>query len=278
MKQLRLILVIVSSFGLMGCTLKMTYNLLDWFIPYYANDYIELDSSQQDRFEAHLGQALQQHRETGLPDIVDHVKDLKSEAKDTLTYGQISTFHRQFTELAQRQATLFVPAIVDTLQQMSATQIEDMNTVIQIKMAELLEKRLVQTEEEKYSKRKKRLFKVAKRWIGSLSSEQTQMLGEMATYQLELEPVLLENQDALFKDWVTLTKLNDSDDFEERVHTYLHRLIALEYPPKQAEIDRYLARRFELLWRLNSTLTINQREHFQGELSLLIATLESLHQ
>ncbi|WP_087017294.1 DUF6279 family lipoprotein [Thaumasiovibrio subtropicus] len=274
--SLRFISLVFMVLMVSGCTLKMTYNVLDWLIPYYAYDYIDLDSQQEKRFEQGVVLVLAQHRKVGLDEIINEVTLLKEEAVSPLGYGQISKFHRRFTALGQRQAAMFTPIVVDTLQSMSTEQIAAMNDAIKEKLDDVVEERADLDDNQKLVKRVKRLNKIAKRWVGNLDSAQKAMLEEMAGYQLELEPILIENQDALFSEWLTLTSSRADEGFEQIVASYLNRFMALEYEPKQSEINRYLARRFELLWRLNQSLTDKQRSHFQQELTEIIDTLTDL--
>ena len=49
-----------------GCTMSFTYNHLDWLIPWYVDDYVDLSRQQRQVLQSQLGPVLQWHREEEL--------------------------------------------------------------------------------------------------------------------------------------------------------------------------------------------------------------------
>ncbi len=52
---------------LVGCSNQMAYNHLDWLVSWYVDDYVELNSQQEDKLQTGLNSLLVWHRQDELP-------------------------------------------------------------------------------------------------------------------------------------------------------------------------------------------------------------------
>ena len=64
----KIIISIVLSLSLTACFgVKFTYNNIDWFLPWYLDDYLELNDQQEISFDHHLEVLWSWHRINELP-------------------------------------------------------------------------------------------------------------------------------------------------------------------------------------------------------------------
>ncbi|WP_245823778.1 DUF6279 family lipoprotein [Photobacterium proteolyticum] len=254
---------------LLGCVMRLGYNTLNYWIPYYLSGYVTLTSSQEKVFDAELDKALAIHRRQELPKIHREIFALQSDLQHQLSFGQVRGYHFSFTSLGQDSVALLAKPLAATLKLLDDQQVAQLNGNIQSAIDEVKQEREILTTRQKIDKRASALQETAADWVGSLSSRQNALLKELAGYQVEMEPEFFTVWYQFLQNWRVLMTNRERPEFEAELSRELQRLVALENDAIQAELNYYLNRRFELLRRFNHSLSQNQLRFFDNRLSAI---------
>ncbi len=259
--------VILTVLFITGCVLRLGYNTLNFWIPYYVSDYVSLNSAQERAFETNLDLALEQHRAKELPKIHRLISELQADLEKPLTFQQIKSYHFKFTAVGQESATIFIPTFSAMLRSLNASQRNQFNKKIEDDIEKVRQERVKLTTEQKIKKRSLDLQAKAKDWLGSLTTKQRGLLTELAGYQVEMEPTFFSVRQHFLSDWKALMSQQRSTQFQQQLKITVHQLLAFENPKVEKELTFYLNRRFDVMRRLNHSLSDNQLEHLQGLLT-----------
>lgn len=259
--------VVIALVLLCSCVVRLGYNTLNFWIPYYLSDYVTLTSSQKQVFGTALDQALAKHRREELPKVHRQLMALQTSLVQPLSYGEVRHYHDDFTSLGQDSAALLAGPLAAVVKTFSSQQAGEMSRKLEARLNEILTERAPLSAAEKQRKRAVRLADRAEDWIGRLSPEQRKLLDELAGYQVEMEPVFVSVWQDFLRNWSQLLATRAQPNLEGRMRTLLQDLVAFHYPAKQAELDFYLNRRFELLRRLHHTMTERQQRHLDEKLT-----------
>ncbi|MCG7587158.1 DUF6279 family lipoprotein [Photobacterium sp. OFAV2-7] len=254
---------------LLGCVMRLGYNTLNYWIPYYLSGYVTLTSSQEKVFDAELDKALAIHRRQELPKIHREIFALQSDLQRPLSFGQVRGYHFSLTALGQDSVALLAKPLAATFKLLDDQQVAQLNGNIQSAIDEVKQEREILTTRQKIEKRASALQETAADWVGTLSSRQKSLLKELAGYQVEMEPEFFTVWYQFLQNWRVLMANRERPDFEAELSRELQRLVALENDAIQAELNFYLNRRFELLRRFNHSLSQSQLRFFDNRLSAI---------
>ncbi len=272
----RMISIIFICVMLSGCTFKLVYNSLDFWIDYYLSDYLDLDSQQQDALEQGLESALLQHRQQQLVVFHKLISALQTDLKKPLTAAQIANYHQRFTQAGEASALVFVSPIIDVVKTMSTSQVAASIQAIEKEIAERREERLSKSPQQHLEDRYDELEDKAQEWIGRLTKQQKQLILNLAQLQLQ-QSTMFQNiaTDNLSK-LKTILKQRTNPNFSSSIEQQVKNILSLKNAVYQTQLDKYLTQRFVIMRQLNESLSPQQLSHLQGELTSLrkdIATL-----
>lgn len=170
--------IIVLAFVLLlgGCSTKFAYNNINWLVYWYLDDYIELNSEQEDMFDAMLIDWMKWHRQHELPKYEAQLADIIAVIKSKNISAQSIASHRERAREHWVRARAHVaPDLVELGSTLSQEQIiylfanlEKQNVEDEEEMAETSSL----SKEERVKKWIKRNQKGIRNWLGNLSDEQ----------------------------------------------------------------------------------------------------------
>lgn len=145
---MRLVLLF-SLLYLGGCSgTTFVYNRLDSIVPWYLDDYVDLDSSQQRQLDEELGPFLRWHRQQELPSYLLLVDEIDSGLNQPITVQQVASVYDAI-ELAwlrlEEQSLDWLLRLGDTL---TEEQIQELLVYLQERQEEYEEEYLPRTEAE----------------------------------------------------------------------------------------------------------------------------------
>ena len=252
---------------LSGCAARLAYNTMNYWVPWYLDDYVSLTPAQASRFESELLQAQAVHRRQELPKLHQQILEFQQDLQRPLTSAQIARYHDSFTALAEQSVSVFTPPVANLLRYLSNIQIDQINSKINKDLDELRAKREKLSQEEKLQRYTARFEKFSKEWVGSLTKEQQAMIGELAKHQLDMEPVFFSVRSGLYQQWQSLLSQRHRPEFDARLEKLFRDVVGLRYAPVQSQLDQYLQRRFELMAQLNQSLSSSQRQYLMNQLT-----------
>ncbi len=88
MKRLRIFVLVSLLASLAGCSNSFVYNQLDWLIPWYLGDYVDLNREQQRAFKDQLRELLRWHRSEELARYVELLDGIEADLGQPLSAEQ----------------------------------------------------------------------------------------------------------------------------------------------------------------------------------------------
>ena len=88
----KLIAVVLLTLLVAGCTMSFTYNHLDWLIPWYVDDYVDLSRQQRQLLQGQLGPVLQWHREEELERYLEILDQIEADLAGEVSAAQVRSW------------------------------------------------------------------------------------------------------------------------------------------------------------------------------------------
>lgn len=212
-----LVLVLLS-----GCTMKATYNRLDWLAAKYLGSYVELSDAQKLVLKQRLTDTLQWHRSTQLPAYAQWLGNLQYDVQDGLTEGQVNQYGLELLvfwrnlmmRLADDMAVL-LPRLTEEQREALFARLEKENSSDEREVA------LVSLE-KRQSQYASRLEKGLGRWLGGLNEQQKGLIRVAAE---ELQPTETDSFRVRVRFQQTVRRLLDEQADEDEMRRELRALL-----------------------------------------------------
>ncbi len=175
-----LLLVAMTS----GCAVKLMYNQLDWLIPWYLSDYLDMNGEQDAFFDKRLQGYLAWHRKSQLPEYAALLRSVANDVNDGLNEQEIQRFQGETERLAGILVERLAPDVVAVFADASDEQLTQLYDALD-KDGERYRKRYVkQTLQQQQESQVEDVIETIERWTGSLNNEQERLVSEWgAQYQ-----------------------------------------------------------------------------------------------
>jgi hypothetical protein len=277
----KLLLLLALTATLVGCT-NFFYNKLDTLAAWYVQDLVSLDDSQRNELHGWLNDTLQWHRRS---ELVRYAKFLRELAATSARPGTNATYKDVETQVEGFGARLVEQATPDAarlLMSLSPEQIDEFEANLADKARERNEKNLEALADGKWhQKRAKDIEKQLKRWTGSVTKEQKQLIAQLSTQFQSTTTDWLESQErwrrAMFGALrERFTAGQSPAEVEERILALLRTPEAQWTRAYQAKAAQNREQSLTVLGAIDASLTAPQRAHLQRELIQLAEQLEGM--
>lgn len=262
-----------------GCSSKLAYDNIDWWVYWYIDDYIELNDQQEAQFDAYLQQWLSWHKTNELAQYKTHLDELKMQVvNDELDYDTIYVNFTRGRSHWERVRDEISPELALIAKGLSNDQVVTLFAALEKdnkEEDEELRENTALSNEERLESRIERIENNVKKRVGKLTGEQKQIIATYAeqfvsTYQEWLD-YRRNIQNAARRLFVTR---NTNENFSRE-------LIALMQNPDSYKTKTYIQSSehnakmmMTMLAELMSTLTQSQKNKLIKEIDELIATVE----
>lgn len=207
------ILCVLLSTG--GCAVQWVYNQLDWLIPWYVRDYLDLNSDQKAWLKTRVGAHLDWHRRTQLPQYAALLKDLVRQLENnSLTEAEIGRITEQINGLGQQIVVAAAPDVLQLFKGADDKQLAKLYQKIEHDNKEFKETYVDVDSTAQNELELKQMSSFLKKWLGGLSSEQKDLLAKWAQKWQPLNALLYKEQlrwQADFRACLTLRASNQFD-------------------------------------------------------------------
>lgn len=274
MKRISLLLGVAL---LASCTaFKLGYNNLDWFLSWQAGKFVDLGAPQEALLERGVQSLWHWHRSTQLK---LYARDLRELAGTTqpLTRAQVESYLDRSNQHVERAVREAIPELVKIVRAMDDTQVAEMLENVREKREDRAEEQADLSVAEQQELAAEKLQKNLRRWLGSVSAEQTQRIRAWASSR-QYGPALWQAyyQKKWTDDFAAVLAMRQQPDFPDR-------LGKLFFEPGVRGDDAIIALQAHnrrvwtaLMSDLSATLSAAQRKHFQEKLRELVDDLEEL--
>lgn len=180
-KSSRLLIVFLSIFLIQACGIKFWYNRMDWVVPWYLDDYVELSSQQEDTLEQLLELKTEWHRSNELPKYVSMLSRMEADIKSGAIHQTYDRYRRDIRGFYDTLLDELSDDLVAQTASLTDEQVKQLMDNLDKEAKEQYEEFKEQTDEERQEERLERLEDSFDEWIGSLNDEQEALIKEMAS-------------------------------------------------------------------------------------------------
>ncbi|MCX2780542.1 DUF6279 family lipoprotein [Microbulbifer thermotolerans] len=262
LKRTRNFATLISTLLLLAScsSVQFAYNHLDLWMRWQLDDYVDFNAEQKAALHTALDSFHTWHRQTQLPRYADYLELLAERVEQ----NQLRKPHLESTEIqiqkflhtASAQLCDLLLPLAETL---TPAQIDTLEKTLRKKREESLEK-WQKTPDKIQRRRNKHIRKQSKRWLGSLSLEQEQMIAAWVT-QVEYNPLERNHQREIWQARFVELLRNKPEGYQAQLRNlvlYPEQLWSKDYRRIQEERQRQARRLGE---RILASTTEAQRAH-----------------
>jgi hypothetical protein len=165
---------------LSGCSNSFIYNQLDWVIPWYVSDYLNLDSTQKKSFKTQLLPLLDWHRNEELQTYLVFLNSIESDLDKPITKAVVSVWADKLIAAYNRLKQRGIPLALNMGKQMSDLQLQYFIEDMYQRQEQLEEEYLTRSEEEFRQQTYDNFEEGASDFIGRLGKAQRLRLQQAA--------------------------------------------------------------------------------------------------
>lgn len=269
MRHIKITIIFLLTLALAGCTgIKFTYNNLDWIVPWYVSDFIELTDDQEDQFEHEFEQLWKWHRQEELPKYVELLQEIEaSVANSTISLEKLVDYQDRTRGLYQTVAIKVVTEGNDLMASLSDEQVDDIREVIHSEIEEFEEYIHDTPIEGRIKKRIRSTKKNLRKWVGKLTKKQVAILEQWAP---EVESTLDDQYEYVKTSRAEFLKAlkarSDKKVLLEKLSYLITNRDDLHSKDHLEKRERNLVRMRELMITLEGTLTKKQRRRLVNKI------------
>nr|WP_194956115.1 DUF6279 family lipoprotein [Shewanella sp. BF02_Schw] len=274
-----MIILLLSSLFFVGCSTKVSYFFLDWAIEWEVEEYVELTSEQQDKFDIIIESFLVWHRQQELPRYRDQLSLLS-----TLTNQQTMTPELWLNQVSMAKAhwsrifDFVMPDLLPIMASLSDGQVDQILAQLKKEQQELIEEYAGKDQAELIKDSDKRIAEQLSEWTGDATDEQKNIIHQANTQRLATLDMWLEYRHEWLSQFEQALKRRQQTDY----FTQQMKLLIISPDELKSEVYRdnvtENTRKFgSMLITLNQTFSQKQRKHFDKKLAELVEDLTELH-
>lgn len=174
MTRLSLVLSLLLMSACSGTT--FIYNRLDFLVPWYLDDYVELNRVQKSSLDDLLQPYLQWHRQEELPRYLVTLVAIEQTLESDIQAEDIAQLSVQFEEAWERLEGATLEWMMALGDQLSDAQIEEFLANLQKQQHEYEEEFLARSEEEYFEENYDNLLDSFQDYLGRLNKSQREIL------------------------------------------------------------------------------------------------------
>ncbi len=219
MKKFRTLALVTFFSTLVGCSNSFVYNQLDWLIPWYLDDYVDLNREQQRAFKQQLRELLRWHRAEELARYVEILDEIEADLAQPLNAEQIESWANDALAAYERIEDRMLPIVFELGRDLSDEQMAEFIEKLEDDQRELEEKYLERSAEEYIEDTVESLSENLRDFLGRLTDEQKLVIETAASGLQRFDAAWLDER----RQWnVTLTRLLQREPgWEEAIMTAL---------------------------------------------------------
>ena len=270
--KLSLFLSLLMLGACSGTTLL--YNRLDFLVPWYVDDYAELNGEQETYLEELLTPFLAWHRAQELPSYVKILGDIEASLDEPETQAGVEAIFAEFERAWLRLEGEALDSLLDLGAQLSDTQLDGFLEVLWEQQDEYKEEYLERSDDEFYEDSYDNLKDNAKEYLGALSDKQRNVLRESSSKLLRSDEEWLRERADWFKQLEVILKRGPQ--WQQRVRAAVAARRD-KFSPEYVRIyENNSAVIADAIARLLNLRTERQDRHVRSKLSDLREDFETL--
>lgn len=258
----RIIIITLTLLTLQGCGLQFWYNRIAWLSTWYADDYVTLSSTQEERIEALVEKHAYWHRTTQLPRYNQFIDEVAADLRNRTVADNYDSYSDSLLNFYYTILDRVLDDLVIELAQLTDEQVDELMNNISASAKKQSEDYFEQTAEERLEASVENSIEGFEEWFDDLTDEQEALITEMAQSMQPTGELRFE----YLKQWREAFSLALAERQSESGQTALRSLLRnprqLQSPElvKTSDANDSVRKDFQL--RLFDTLSDEQIEHF----------------
>lgn len=203
MYQTRLFLLLFCLCLCISCSKQFVYNQLDWLIPWYVDDYVDLTLVQEEDLDKQVDILLRWHRDEELTRYITILEHIERDISGEVTVETVETWFDEMLFAVKRVQKTILPSAIKLGEDLSDDQMSEFIDNLWQRHKELEKEYLSRNNEEYIKDNYDNLTDNLGKYVGRLSAVQEDRLNKAARSMQRLDKVWLEDR----KNW--LKKIED---------------------------------------------------------------------
>jgi len=232
----RAITGLLATCLLAGCTATFTYNHLDWLIPWYVDDYVDLTRDQRNLLRGQLEPLLQWHREEELARYIEILDRIETDLAAPVTADTVRSWIDEVLDAGERVENSMLNLALEFSTTLSDEQMREFTVKMWEQQEEYEEDFLPRSDGEYQEENAENLEDFLHRFIGRLSPGQKQRLQQAARSMQRFDAIWLSEREAWLK---TLEPLLQRPEGWQEAVMAAHANRTGSRPPQYREIFEY---------------------------------------
>lgn len=181
-----------------SCSLKTVYNNLDYLIPAYIDDMVDIDGDLSDLVDLRTTSLLKWHRNDQLPKYLNWLRDIKTlltttEARN-IKHKQVLYFINNTSYFWADLKDKILKEVAHTLPLLNDEQIDELFEKLLISNDEFISKNISPSKEDKIKIYEERLIDNIKEFFGYLTIDQIKDIKEASSKFQSLSHLILKDR------------------------------------------------------------------------------------
>lgn len=210
------LLILCLCLSMTGCSPGFIYTNLDWIIPWYADDYVELNSKQAARFTIIVDNAIAWHKRVELPRYYQYLQDVHHKLDRPLNDDDISAMRLLTSSSIQSLQQYIVPRLLPLLKTLDADQQQTLWGNLEKKQAEYEQDFLSRSNQDYVDDLKKKHTELAERLLGFLTADQQLVVEDSVSDGIRADDIWLKARRAWLSD-IKIQSEKKTNDWHTRV-------------------------------------------------------------
>jgi 3-methyladenine DNA glycosylase AlkC len=254
-----------------------TYSNAGPMLTWMVDGYVDLDGDREDWVRSRIERTLQWHRAEELPKLRGLLETMLRKSDAAYRVEDIAEHQRELRESYHRVLAHLIPDTAELLATLGPSQVAHIERKLADDNQKYVKESIRATPDERLERRSKRFMNHLEAWVGALSTEQEQLVGERYRALDDLSTELLGER--RYRQTEVLRLVKDKVPRAETEAT-LKRLFVdtdswrrPEYREKMRARD---AKLHALIAELSATLTESQREALKSRIRGFIRDVSNL--
>lgn len=278
MPRASIVVVVVITLLLSACSTQFGYRFADTLIEWKLNDYVSLNSQQEQSVDQAITTLHQWHATSELPYYAQQVQTLRDKiANDSLTEADLVTTYEQFFIAWQRMLNAVEPHAQEVLPQLSDEQVAELILNLREKQREEEEELLEDSDSERAKRLIRRAEKNARSWLGQVTKVQQRLINRWVVERLDTRELWLDyNQRWLNEFENTLQQRHQSEQFNQDLQQLFYEPQQWRSKELRTHIEHNQQLTLALFYQLSETLTERQRRRVVDKLDGYIEDMNEI--
>ena len=283
MKGVMKIAVISVLIMLTACSTRLAYNNLDWLVLWYLDDYIELDTQQENLFDDQLNQILIWHRQQGLSGYRIQLLSFKRH----ILAGELTAeqWQKHLTQLRQHWLDLrfkFSESLVLSAVNLSPDQVHELFINLSKKSKEDRQNVLELDSSERQAEKRNQINDSMKDQLGHVTQAQDDMLDEFLSKQVDTKLMYLDYTQQVQKEakdvFSGFHQLKNETAFKQDLLAILQRPNVYRSAQLQQGMDQNRIELIRFLTDLSKSIDAQQKQHLLERVDNWLSIIDDLQE